>query len=97
MRLDGIRNLVNPACTAVTTCQGAGAAYIFTQSGNAWSQQAEVTASDPDLKKIALSRKEHLMEGAQLGGGDEILVGAKAKRTNKKKATRERVEDEDEE
>jgi len=58
---------------------------------------AKVIKIDPDLKKIALSRKEHLMEGAQLGGGDEILVGAKAKRTNKKKATRERVEDEDEE
>ena len=59
---------------------------------------AKVIKIDSDLKKIALSRKEHLMEGSPMGSmADEILVGAKVKRTNKKKSSRERLDEEDEE
>ena len=55
---------------------------------------AKVIKIDPDLKKIALSRKEYLMEGAAFGGGDEIPVG-KARKAKKK--VREEHSEEDEE
>jgi small subunit ribosomal protein S1 len=57
---------------------------------------AVVIKIDPDLKKIALSRKEYLMKGAAQGSGDEISVG-KARRANKKKTVRDDHSEEDEE
>lgn len=57
---------------------------------------AKVIKIDPELKKIALSRKEHLMEGAPTGEGDQILMGARKSKTQKKKAVRESEYDEEE-
>jgi hypothetical protein len=69
--LDGDTALIGASNKTVSAHLGQGAAYVFTRSGGAWSQQAELTGSDG-------AATDHFGQSVALNG-DTALIGASFK------------------
>jgi len=69
--ISGDTAIVGAPAQTVSGLVGAGAAYIFVSAGGVWSQEAELTASDPAAKDGFGS--------AVVLNGDTVLVGAPGK------------------
>lgn len=61
------------------TGAGAGAVYVFTRSGNTWSQQAYLKASNTDIAGLGLG--DNFGSSVAISG-DTVIVGAESESSN---------------